>query len=520
MARFLKALQGLQALEPVTHEKSPEVEDVSAEMSFPHEHSAFLSSDQAEREEVTVPAQTMVMAEEDRHPSPALAAEKDELVKKLAQQLASVLKQRDTVAQEMLQVRDKLESNEQRHGEEIVLLQQALQVHERSAKAIEAELRQQLSRQQEEFVQRLGELERQMQEHAERPLPAIPEIASEAELREFQNDLRQQMVREQEVFLQRLAEIEKWMGEQGQAAAKQDDQSLGDNEAKLAAMHVELQKQIARQQEEFARRIAHIEKQVRQSAVLPTKSESREQTTEPTRRRSGAGELFRSHSRSREAEKTIPNATAIRQAIASLNNPPTAKEFDELAQVIFGAIDFQHISDPAVIYFGTCLPGQTTSNLVLGLAAWLSQHACDVLVIDGTLRKKELTTQLGLSASPGLFEFVRRETYRQDGTYRHPDTGIAFIPAGKSSFTLTAGEADFTSLSEQLVEIIKTYPMVLIAGEGPDLSASWLLAQVAMKTYLQATLGQVSAEEVQAAVDCYMQIGVEPTGLIATNARK
>ncbi|PQO34018.1 hypothetical protein [Blastopirellula marina] len=527
MARFLKALQGLQSLDPVTPEKSPEVQVEFEDASLGNAGGDFPAASRSRNEAPAVPSRTIVMQPEVEQAMPTSVSEKDELVKKLTQQLAIALKQRDVVAEEMLRVREKLESNDQRHEEEIVRLRDALEVHQRSAqtienelKSIEAELRQQLSRQQQEFVQRLGEVERQVREHTQRPLPAIPEAASEAELREFQTELRQHMVREKEEFVQRLGEIEKRMSEHVEttAAEKKKTDRPRNDEAKLKSLQAELQKQMVRQQEEFVQRIAEVEKQVRKQAERPVAET--QATTKPATSSGGKGELFHPYVRGHESEKQIPNTKAIGQALTSFSKPDVAKEFDQLATAVFGPIDFQCMSQPEIVFFGTCLPGEAAGNVVLGLAAWLSQHSCDVLVIDGALRKKELTAQMGLGSSPGLFEFVRRETYRQDGTYRDTETGISFIPAGKSSFVLTDSESDFTSLRDQLREITKANPIVLIAGEGPDLSASWLLAQVATKIYLQAGLGQVSGDDVRAAVDCYLQLGIEPTGLVATNPLK
>ncbi len=529
MARFLKALQGLQSLEPVTPEKSPEVQDLPGNAPERQVESEVNPVSQADLQPQPSPSSTIVMDEEGEQLQTSDSSEKDELVKKLTQQLTIALKQRDAVAEEMLRVREKLESNDQRREEEIVRLRDSLVVHERSAKSIEnelknieAELRQQLIRQQEEFVQRLGDVERQVREHAESSLPVIPEAATEAELRQFQADLRQQMVREKEEFVQRLAEIENRMNEQAEmsAQAKRQSASQGNNEAELKALQSKLQDQMVRQQEEFVQRIGEVEKQVRKQAERPPAAPGLKPAAAQTASASGMGELFHAQTRSHETEKQIPDSRSIRQALTWFDDSAVAGQFDELAHTIFGGIDFQCISQPEVIFIGTCLPGHDSSDLVLGLATWLSQHSCDVLVIDGALRKKELTQRMGLRTSPGLFEFVRRETYRQDGTYRHTDTGISFVPAGKSSFVLTTSETDFSSLRDQLREIVKTYPIVLIVGEGPDLSTSWLLAQVATKTYLQAPLGQVSGDDVRAAVDCFLQLGIEPAGLVATNSVK
>ncbi|PQO44413.1 hypothetical protein C5Y93_18520 [Blastopirellula marina] len=447
--------------------------------------------------------------------------------------MTAALKQRDAVAEEMLAVREKLETNDQRHEEEIVHLREALEVHHRSAtaieselKSIEAELRQQLVRQQDEFVQRLANIERQIHDQAERPMPTLHNDASEAELRALQAELRQQMVREQQEFVQRLAEVEQHMRQQAEKATQGNHNATAQGaaaeaarKAEFEALQTELHQQMVHQQEQFAQRIGEVERQVQKQAVRPAPAAP---TVAPaTVPSSGAmGELLHAHGRSHVAEKQIPNPEPIRQALAALDDPASSQQIAQLADQIFGPVDFRTLAQDEVIFLGTCTPGHTADQITLRMAAWISQQGGDVLVLDGALRAKKLSDQFGLRSSAGLFEFVRRETYRQDGTYRDQDTGLTFIPAGKSSFVLTASQADFTSLREQIREILKTNPIVLIAGEGPDLASSLLLAHVATQTFLQAELGQVTADEVRAAVDCFLQAGIELTGLVATNATK
>lgn len=542
MARFLKALQGLQSQESVTPAKSPDpqhVPETTPEVSLEHDVRATVPTPQQSERPAT---QTLVMPESPpeprgKVPSPerqrgqTASPERDELVDKLSQQLTMALKQRDAVAEEMLAVREKLETNDQRHEEEIVHLRQALEVHQRSAatietelKSIEAELRQQLVRQQDEFVQRLANIERQFRDQTERQLPTDKADASEAELRALQAELRQQMVREQQEFVQRLAEVEKQMRHQAekvtqgkQDATAQDQAAQAARKAEFEALQTELHQQMIRQQEQFAKRIGEVEKQVQRQAERPAPAAIVPATVPAS---SAMGELFHAHPRGHVAEKQIPNPEPIRQAVAALDDPATCQQLAQLADQVFGPVNFQTLAQDEVIFWGTCTPGHSSEQLVLRLAAWISQQGAEVLVIDGALRGKTLSDKLGLRTSPGLFEFVRRETYRQDGTYRDRDTGITFIPAGKSTFVLTAGQSDFTSLREQVRELLKTHPIILIAGEGPDLPSSLLLAQVATKMFLQAELGKITADEVRAAVDCFLQSGIEPTGLIATNATK
>lgn len=527
MARFLKALKGLQSLDSTDQENTPEVQSQSIDARQDQPGDDIRSTIPTDNRPQSAASQTIVMPEPVEPPQSEPSPDKDELVRKLTQQLTIALKQRDVVADEMLKVREKLESNDQRHEEEIVRLRDSVEGHQRSAKtieielkSIESELRQQLVRQQDEFVQRLGEVERQMLQQSERPLPTVTESATDAELREFQAELRQQMVREKEDFVRRLAEIESRIAEQAKSSvAKSEVAAQSNHNAELKSLQAEIHQQMVRQQQEFAQRIGDVEKQVLKQVDAPVAAT---ESTPPVMGKSAASkaEIFKPLPSRLEADKQIPNTDAINTAMKLLEDPAVTRQFEQLADAVFGHIDFQNVNQPEVVNFGTCCPGQCTSDLVLRLAAWISRQGGDVLVIDGALRQKRLTERLGLRTSPGLFEFVRRETYRQDGTFRHKESGISFIPAGKSSFVLTASESDFVSLRDQLREIAKTNPLILIAGEGPDLSTSWLLAQIATKTYLQVELGEASGADVRAAVDCFLRQGCEPSGLVAMNALK
>ncbi len=520
MARFLKALQGLQSDVP---EATPSQEPSSGSSNAPPQ-----SNNEPKAEHVVAGAsqakqpatQTIVMPEtaESVTPKPAVSVsaspEQNELIQKLTQQLAGMLKQRDKVAKEVSQVKQELASHDRRHEDEIVRLRDTLETHQQSSKTIEAELKQiqdelrsQLQKQQEEFAQKLSEVEQRVQAQAINPSPtenAIPE----QDIQQFREQLASHDKRYEEEIVRLRSTLE---------SHQQSSQTV----------QTELLKQLKRQEETFAKQLSEVEQRVQQqAAVIPTAPfvapESQEAVPKPTApllKPSEASTIFKPQPRAATAEKPIPVVDTLRNAAASFDDPQLSQQMVQLCDSVFGPIELSTINEPQVIYLGTCVPGRDASGLAVRLATWLSQNACDVFLIDGSLKNKTLSEQLGLKLSPGLFEIVRRETYRQDGTYRDSETGISVMPAGKSSFVLTNSEQDLASLRDQIREILKTCSFVLIAGEGPDSTASWLLAQVAHKAYLQADLGNVSREDIQAAADCYHQVGVEPAGLIATSVR-
>lgn len=512
MARFLKALQGLQSDVP---EANPPQEVPSG--------SPNASPEVASEPKVEKPAtqsapsdrpmtQTIVMPEPSPQAEPKsdVSSEQNELIQKLTQQLAGMLKQRDKVAQEVSQVKQELASHDRRHEDEIIRLRDTLETHQQSSKTIEAELkeiqvelRSQLEKQQAEFAQKLSEVEQRVQAQS-----VNHTVVMDSNTETHIQQVREQLASHDKRYEQEIVRLR---------------DTLESHKESSKTIQTELLKQLKRQEESFAKQLNDVEQRVQRQASVPTLAVTPEATTTkplpevPVQKPVDPSTIFKPQPRVAAPEKPIPVTDALKHAIASFDDPQISQELVQLCDSIFGPVELSTITEPVVIFLGTCVPGRDAAGVALQLAAWLSQNSCDVFMIDGALGRKTLSEQLGLRSSPGLFETVRRETYRQDGTYRDSGTGISIIPAGKSSFMLTNSEQDLAALRDQIREILKTYPIVLISGEGPDTPTSWLLAQVATKTYLQAELGSVSREDIQAAVDCYHQAGVDPAGLIATS---
>ncbi len=409
MARILNALRNLQTLSPDLGQ--------GQEVAPLAERPATGPSEEVLRQEQPVP-QTIVLETAPQRP------EQNELVEKLSRELAAALEQRDAVAAEVDQVRQKLETHGRRHEEEIIRLRSELQVHEQAAQTIEEQLKHQLARQQEEFAQKLGEFEKRLAE-AQTPAAGAPV---------------------------------------GQASPVPELHAPGLADARPL------------------------------------------------------GSVFAPAPKMRLPEKQLTQTEVVRQVAAGLGQTPLAEELAELAGKILPEGTREGPQTPQIIFVGSCRAGDSTEPLVLRLAVWLSQRQQRVMLIDGALRTKRLSQTLGLRTSPGIYEMVRREVYPHDAVYHVPATGLAFIPAGKSHFTLSPNTDDGQALAEQLHEIIQKWPIVLISGEGPDLPASQLFAQLGSRTFLQVELGQTAAPEVSSAVETFRQIGIEPAGLIATGA--
>ncbi|WDI40158.1 hypothetical protein [Bremerella sp. P1] len=518
MARFLKALQGLKSDVPEANppqEASSGSSDASPEVS---DESKAAEEKQAAESHPRPMSQTIMMQEpanapETKPASPPVASpEQNELIQKLTQQLAGMLKQRDKVAKEVSQVKEELATHDRRHEDEIIRLRDTLETHQQSSKTIEAELkeiqselRRQLEAQQEEFAKKLSEVEQRVQAQS-----STPTIVNDSNAELGIQQVREQLKSHDKRYEQEIVRLR---------------DTLQSHQESSKSIQTELLKELKRQGESFAKQLSDVEERVQRQATATVPAEVKESEVTspipsvPEPKPLEASPVFKPQPRVTTPEKPIPVMDALRRAIVSLDDPQYSEELVQLCNSIFGPIELSAITEPLVIFLGTCVPGHDASGLAIRLAAWLSQNACDVFMIDGALKNKTLSEQMGLRSSPGLFEIVRRESYRQDGTYRDSDTGVSIIPAGKSSFMLTSSEQDLASLRDQIREILKICSVVLVVGEGPDIPASWLLAQVANKTYLQADLGSVSREDIQAAVDCYHQVGVDPAGLIATSTR-
>jgi len=216
-------------------------------------------------------------------------------------------------------------------------------------------------------------------------------------------------------------------------------------------------------------------------------------------------------------EKQVAKADPIRKAVQDLEQPKRLEEFSQVADEMLSGIQLS-TSEPTVLFVCGCSADSTPSAFILRLALVLRQREIDVLVVDGGLYQKELSDELGLLTDFGLFEMVRRESSVQDSVYRDLGSHLAFVPAGRSSYTLTDNEQDASSLRTHIAESLVDWPLILVCGEQAERSSSRLLSKVADRAYLQVELKKAMEPDVLNAIEALRASGVEPAGVIATNA--
>jgi Mrp family chromosome partitioning ATPase len=146
----------------------------------------------------------------------------------------------------------------------------------------------------------------------------------------------------------------------------------------------------------------------------------------------------------------------------------------------------------------SALPGDgktfTSLNLALSLAL---ERDFTVLLVDGDVAKRDLTTALGVSAHPGLLDLIADEQLGIDAcTLRTDQPGLLFMPAGASRSTAPEllGSARTRTLIEQTLQQYPTVlmlfdsPPVLLTSEAPALRTA--VGQVIMVVHAGVSLKQ------------------------------
>lgn len=104
--------------------------------------------------------------------------------------------------------------------------------------------------------------------------------------------------------------------------------------------------------------------------------------------------------------------------------------FTETLRSIRVAIDVEAGDQAQIIGITSTLPGEGKSTVALNLARLIAHGGHRVLLIDGDLRRRALTTSLSEAGTPALVEVLRGEQPVADALWQCPDTGMQFLPVG------------------------------------------------------------------------------------------
>ena len=95
---------------------------------------------------------------------------------------------------------------------------------------------------------------------------------------------------------------------------------------------------------------------------------------------------------------------------------------------------------PKVIGIVSVAPGEGKTTVSKNLASLIAHLGAKVLLIDGDLHRRGLTSALGETAEVGLLEVVRGEMTLDQVMMTEPETGLCFLPAAMKTRPVHAGE--------------------------------------------------------------------------------
>lgn len=172
---------------------------------------------------------------------------------------------------------------------------------------------------------------------------------------------------------------------------------------------------------------------------------------------------------------------------------------------------------PQVLLVTSTLPGEGKTTLSLSLAA-LAAASGKVLVLDLDLRQPNVHRRLGHAATAGLVEHVIGG-HALPAVIRHdPATGIDFLPVG-----LGAADPDELLAGERLPGLLAAcraaYDWIVIDSAPVGLiTDTRLAARLADRVVFVVEWGRTPARAVAGGLQALRSAGVEPAGIVLTQA--
>jgi ATPases involved in chromosome partitioning len=195
-----------------------------------------------------------------------------------------------------------------------------------------------------------------------------------------------------------------------------------------------------------------------------------------------------------------------------LAEPERSEAFRQLADRL--RADLTQISGRSLVIAGIG-PASDTYEVVLHAAAILAEAGEPILIIDGDMVRRSLTSELELKHGTGLVELALGEIPEADPIQELTLVNLSILPAGIARMPDPASVTDrLTSLVESLEG---SYRFVIIdAGRASDRAAA-TLARMCDASYFVARLGETEASQAHAALNTFRVAGARLLGCIATS---
>jgi len=235
-----------------------------------------------------------------------------------------------------------------------------------------------------------------------------------------------------------------------------------------------------------------------------------------------------------------PNLTSAEEAedvvrVPVLASIPLLRRFSPQEPVLSEAYEMLraniafHFSDEAerVITFASYSSGEGKTSTVHGLAAAARRGGKPLLVIDGDIRTRELSSRFGHAGSPGLSSILaNRDSATSasieaalDGAIVELAPGLSLLPAGPASANAPA-LLDSASMRRLVDELRQRYPLVLIdPPPSGQLADAGILASFSDAIVIVARVGLTSREDLMAAVLNLSHTRTPISGLVVLEPR-
>jgi Mrp family chromosome partitioning ATPase len=159
-------------------------------------------------------------------------------------------------------------------------------------------------------------------------------------------------------------------------------------------------------------------------------------------------------------------------------------------------------------------PQSATHETALHVASLLAEEGGKVLLVDGDLARRQLSSDLDCLQAPGLSDLSPDLAALSELILPTAQAGLSFLPVGTQRFAELEASADL--LARSIGQLAARYDLVLIDGGRTGDSGLPTLARLCDATYVIVQLGTVEATQAQQALRDLRAGAARVLGCIAT----
>lgn len=160
------------------------------------------------------------------------------------------------------------------------------------------------------------------------------------------------------------------------------------------------------------------------------------------------------------ARQTLPVEPSINWAVI---NMPLSR-FAEAIRAIKLGIDLSPADTPnKVIGITSAVPNEGKTTVAASLAQLIGHSGKSVIVVDCDLRNPSLSASLAPNATVGIVEVIQGKRSLEETVWRHPKTGLAFLPAVRRGPLLHTSEILSADATQKLFARLRAnYDYVIV----------------------------------------------------------